>query len=322
MFYHEYPPPPALSPYIQCFWMLEHDYTQPFHDHEHLWADTHVECIFSFGERYYTPRYPTPEDPKPRNHASESPENRQPQNPTREKPENPETRKLRKPAPENRNYPLPQNFILGPLTKQLLLYSKGVTSFIAVRFHPGGLAAFTTHKATDLPDNILPIAKVLPEQTTTLAENLQNQTRETKLRLLTQHFQNLLLPSVPNELQNILALTATLKTHHGMQKIADLAKQFGINPRKLERHFLQYIGLPAKLFARILRFNYAKDLITQNPDISLAALAYETGYADQAHFSKNFRQLFDLSPAQFKARIQKFRTDTSGLGHDVVFVQD
>jgi AraC-like DNA-binding protein len=275
MFYHEYPPPPALSPYIQCFWTLEHDYTQPFHDHEHLWADTHVECIFSFGERYYTPRYP-----------------------------------------------LPQNFILGPLTKQLLLYSNGVTSFIAVRFHPGGLAAFTTHKATDLPDNILPIAKVLPEQTIALAENLQNQTREAKLQLLTQHFQNLLPSSVPTDLQNILALTSTLKTHHGMQKIADLAKQFDINPRKLERHFLQYIGLPAKLFARILRFNHAKDLINQNPDIPLAALAYETGYADQAHFSKNFRQLFNLSPAQFKAQIKKFRTDTKGQGHDVVFIQD
>jgi len=259
--------------------MLEHDYTQPFHDHEHLWADTHVECIFSFGEPYYR-------------------------------------------RSETRNYPLPQNFILGPLTKQLLLYSKGVTGFIAVRFHPGGLAAFTTHKATDLPDNILPLAKVLPEQTIALAENLQNQTREAKLNLLTHHFETLLPPKVPADLQNILALTSTLKTHHGMQKITDLAKQFDINPRKLERHFLQYIGLPAKRFARIIKFNHARELISQNPDISLAALAYETGYADQAHFSKNFRQLFDLSPAQFKAQIKKFRNDTNDKDHDVVFIQD
>ena len=279
MFYHEYPPPPSLQPFIQCFWMLEHDYSQPFHNHEHLWADTHVECIFSFGERYYQ-------------------------------------------KTAARNHPLPENFIIGPLTKQLLLFSKGITGFIAVRFHPGGLAAFYPHNATDLVDNILPIAKLLPPETTTLATQLQNQTREAKLQLLTSHFESI-CPARPHpDLQKILLLASTLKTHHGKDKIADLATQFAINPRKLERHFLQHIGLPAKLFARILRFNHARELIGQNPDIPLAALAYETGYADQAHFSKNFRQLFDCSPAQFKARIKKFRADTNGLGHDVVFVQD
>ncbi|HEY4110058.1 DUF6597 domain-containing transcriptional factor, partial [Puia sp.] len=53
MFYHEYPPPPVLQPYIQCFWMLEHDYREPCHTHEHLWADTHTELLFISGERYY-----------------------------------------------------------------------------------------------------------------------------------------------------------------------------------------------------------------------------------------------------------------------------
>jgi hypothetical protein len=53
MFYREYPPPPELTDHIQCFWALEHDYRNPFHTHEHLWADTHIELIFSYGEPYY-----------------------------------------------------------------------------------------------------------------------------------------------------------------------------------------------------------------------------------------------------------------------------
>lgn len=275
MFYHEYPPPPPLQPYIRCFWMLEHDYREPSHTHEHLWADVHSELIFSTGEPYY--------------------------------------RRL-----ENRKKSLPQNFLLGPQTKQLLLYSDGITGFIAVRFHPWGLNAFSNQKATDLVDNILPI----PEFLHSLAETLQNRSREEKLQLLTSYFATHAPQQIPPEHQKTKAIAEALQSQHGRQKITALTKEFEINPRMLERNFLQYIGLPAKLFARILRFNHARNLIEQNPDIGLAALAYETGYSDQAHFSNNFKQLFDLTPAQFKAKIKRFKAGTNGQDHDVVFIQD
>jgi len=255
--------------------MLEHDYREPFHTHEHLWADTHTELIFSTGEPYYRHE-------------------------------------------ENLKNTLPQNFLLGPQTRQLLLYSDGITGFIAARFLPGGFAAFSTQKATDLVNNILS----LPDSLKSLAKNLQNKSRDEKLQLITNHFVGHVPKQIPPEHQKIQAIAQALRSQHGRQKIAALTKEFEISPRMLERNFLQYIGLPAKLFARILRFNHARNLIDQNPDIGLAALAYETGYTDQAHFSRNFRQLFDLTPAQFKAKIKKFKTDNAGQDHDVVFVQD
>jgi hypothetical protein len=52
MFYREYPPPPELSDHIQCFWALEHDNRDPIHTHEHLWADTQIELIFSYRGPY------------------------------------------------------------------------------------------------------------------------------------------------------------------------------------------------------------------------------------------------------------------------------
>lgn len=292
MFYHEYPPPPALQPFIQCFWMLEHDYREPFHTHEHLWADVHAELIFTTGEPYYR------NDPPGVN------------------PDNTPQR------PEDRKESLPQNFLLGPQTKQTLLYSDGFTGFIAARFHPWGLSTFSSPKATDLIDNILPAIRALKPDCSALVENLQNRSREEKLQLLTSYLETHAPKQLPPEHQKTRAIAAALQAEHGRQTIAALTKEFRINPRMLERNFLQYIGLPAKLFARILRFNHAKNLIEQNPDIGLAALACETGYTDQAHFSRNFRQFFGLSPARFKAKIKKFKTDTAGQDHDVVFVQD
>jgi hypothetical protein len=94
MFYREYPPPPALKDYIQCFWALEHDYRDPSHTHEHLWADTHIELIFSYGERYY--------------------------------------RQI-----DGARTGLPANFVIGPFKKELLLYSDGLTGFVAAVFTLG-----------------------------------------------------------------------------------------------------------------------------------------------------------------------------------------
>ena len=36
MFYKETDPGPELATLIKCFWALEHDYSGPFHNYEHL----------------------------------------------------------------------------------------------------------------------------------------------------------------------------------------------------------------------------------------------------------------------------------------------
>jgi AraC-like DNA-binding protein len=282
MFYHEYPPPPPLNAYIRCFWMLEHDYREPFHTHEHLWADTHTELILSWGERYYR----------------KSEENK------------------------GRKIGLSQNFVIGPQLKQLLLYSNGFTALVAARFHPWGLTAFSKVTPADLVDRVIPAAQVLGSDTATLAARLATEsTSDTKLRLFIDHLLHT-RRRPDTDFETIRRVTAELQLHHGTQRIALLARQFGISPRQLERQFTGLTGLPPKLFAKILRFNHARELIQENPDISLASVAYEVGYADQAHFSRNFRAFFQFTPAQFKARIKAFQSSSNAVDRDVAFVQD
>ena len=52
MFYRETEPGPELASVIKCIWALEHDYSGPFHNHEHLWADANGELIFTYGNSY------------------------------------------------------------------------------------------------------------------------------------------------------------------------------------------------------------------------------------------------------------------------------
>ena len=127
---------------------------------------------------------------------------------------------------------------------------------------------------------------------------------------------NLVIPNVAS-----VSIAKKILAAQGTLKVGDLAKQSGLSPRHLERLFQSETGLSLKMFSRIVRFNHAKRLIEKNPDISLAQLTYETGYSDQAHFSKNFRELFDRSPAEFKRKLKEFQRK-AGDQLDVAFLQD
>jgi AraC-like DNA-binding protein len=214
---------------------------------------------------------------------------------------------------------LPANFFIGPRQKKLLLYSAGVTGLVAIRFKPWGVFPFSIKPMTELTDNITAAEEVFGDETNCLASHMEGQEGARKIQLIRQHFLQKILA---NKVKIASApIGEEINLRNGAVRISELAKRFGIGSRRLERLFRAETGLTAKMFARIVRFNYAKRMIERDPNIDLSRLTYETGYSDQAHFSKNFRELFDYSPADFKLKLRKFSNEAAGQ-IDVEFLQD
>jgi AraC-like DNA-binding protein len=71
------------------------------------------------------------------------------------------------------------------------------------------------------------------------------------------------------------------------------------SPRTLRRRCHEHFGYGPKTLDRILRFQRLLALARTSPRASLAGLAYDVGYADQAHMSREVRDLSGLSPAAF-----------------------
>ena len=214
---------------------------------------------------------------------------------------------------------LPKNFVIGPFKKKLMLFSDGFTGFVAVRFQPWGVVPFARTAIPTLVGNIVAAEEVFGVAIRSIAEQLEGQDRRSKVQILHGYFTRLLRA----ECKQIASAPIAKKilTAQGTLKVCDLAKQSGLSSRHLERLFQSETGLSIKMFSRIVRFNHAKRLIEKNPNISLAQLTYETGYSDQAHFSKNFRELFDRSPAEFKNKLKEFQRE-AGNQIDVAFLQD
>ena len=77
----------------------------------------------------------------------------------------------------------------------------------------------------------------------------------------------------------------------GNLRIADLAAEVGWSRRHLAGRFREETGLAPKAAARVLRFERACDRLRSAARPPLAAVAADLGYVDQAHLSRDFRDL-------------------------------
>lgn len=106
-------------------------------------------------------------------------------------------------------------------------------------------------------------------------------------------------PRVENYVGNERVSRALLLMEQNMSvplKIAALAERLGLSSRQLERLFRDAVGdRPSRVY-RGLRLRYALWLL-ENTRRSVTDVALESGFADCAHFSRNFKQMFKVSPS-------------------------
>ncbi len=81
--------------------------------------------------------------------------------------------------------------------------------------------------------------------------------------------------------------------------ISLMCEQVGINQRKLERIFNQYVGISPKQFQRINRFRGVLHQLEKKRYQDFTLLAYDNEYYDQTHFIKDFKSFSGCTPVEF-----------------------
>ncbi len=87
----------------------------------------------------------------------------------------------------------------------------------------------------------------------------------------------------------------------GAMEVAALATEVGWSRRHLSERFQRELGLTPKVAGRVLRFDRARRLLGRRDRPGLAAVAATCGYYDQAHFTREFRELAGMSPTAWMA---------------------
>ncbi|MEP5072365.1 MAG: helix-turn-helix domain-containing protein, partial [Crocinitomicaceae bacterium] len=85
---------------------------------------------------------------------------------------------------------------------------------------------------------------------------------------------------------------------HGMIDIVQMAEDVQLSTRQLERLFKKVIGLSPKFYCRIIRFNYIFEVMKEQKD-SWIRTALQSGFFDQSHFIKNFKEFTGEEPSNY-----------------------
>jgi AraC-like DNA-binding protein len=99
------------------------------------------------------------------------------------------------------------------------------------------------------------------------------------------------------------AIVEDVETSPELLRVDDLCARFDLSERTLQRLLHKRIGLGPKWLIRRRRLQEAADRL-RDSDAELAGIAAELGYADQAHFTRDFRLATGLTPGEFAARFR------------------
>jgi AraC-like DNA-binding protein len=74
----------------------------------------------------------------------------------------------------------------------------------------------------------------------------------------------------------------------------------GYSHRRFIALFREETGLTPKLFCRLRRFQAIMQQFALDPAAPWSALAFDAGYSDQAHFTRDFREFAGVTPEVYR----------------------
>ena len=180
--------------------------------------------------------------------------------------------------------------------------------YLGIRFRPGQSRHFMEPSARHLTDTYAPAFDILRFPLRQVGDQLLDRSPTQIGTQLNQLLEQHLGKHAPIH-QTIDDAIRCIQASRGTVAIHEIAEDFGCSRRHFERIFLETVGIPAKAFAKIIRFHHAVHLMTGPRRLPLAQIAAELNYADQSHLTHDFKDLTGVPPTRFD-------------GANVAFLQD
>jgi AraC-like DNA-binding protein len=93
-----------------------------------------------------------------------------------------------------------------------------------------------------------------------------------------------------------------LKMRNGRLPIPELAQEFSIGQRQLERLYQNQVGVSPKQYSKLLKVENARLALGRMDVDSSAELAVKLGFYDQPHFIREFSAVMGLTPHSYIKR--------------------
>ena len=196
-----------------------------------------------------------------------------------------------------------KGYFIGILTKAYkMTFEPGVLYFGLKPYTNVGLRCFEKDQSR-LIDHVIPLEEQFADAEGLIRELSDVSTLKKRKDFLLDHHREMLLDETK---RSVLAeyLSVLLCTETPALSMEKMGRETGYSERYTQRLFRKEIGITPKLYSRIIRFQNAIKAIYEDEDNTLAKVAYQLGYYDQAHLIHEFQFFAQLSPTRLLQTIQ------------------
>jgi AraC-like DNA-binding protein len=191
--------------------------------------------------------------------------------------------------------------VVGTMTRPLPVRETGTLDLLGIRFRAGGATPFLRLPAQEITDGALQLDDLWGPEAATLTDRLREAgDTPTRLRILEDALLRHLSARAGEADTRVLAAAGLAEATRGTADVEALVDATGLGRRQLERRFLAVVGISPKTALRVIRFQHALTRLRQSPDAPLSWVALEAGYHDQAHFTREFRELAGETPGAYR----------------------
>lgn len=169
---------------------------------------------------------------------------------------------------------------------------QGHNGVFGVEFRPGCFRPFLNESVSTITDRSIDATEVFDG--TDLPDPVEVETVEQFLRA---H-----LPESDPRAQEAADIVAQIAAKPEITRVDVLASDLCVTVRQLQRLFAEYVGVGPKWVIRRYRLHEVTERLAKGAEIDWSSLASELGYADQAHFVRDFKEMFGESPTWYAER--------------------
>jgi len=168
---------------------------------------------------------------------------------------------------------------------------------VAICFYPGMAYKFIQIPMHTLSDTTATLTDVWGSSATEIEEKMAAAgCNEQRVSLIQQCLFEQMAHA--KEELHIMHCIRQVQLSGGQAPVEKLSCNTGLSQRQLSRKFQEYVGLSPKAYLRVSRFLFSLDHLKTYPAFSLTEIACKSGYYDQAHFIRDYKDYTGYTPGQ------------------------
>jgi hypothetical protein len=177
------------------------------------------------------------------------------------------------------------------------------TGFVfAVKFRPASFHGFYGKPLAALTNKSIDPADVFGAGFSALEANVLEASSPAEMVTITERYLRGRSPAEDENVAFLNGLLPQIESDRSITRVAHLLPLGGGTVRRLQRLFSQYVGVSPKWVIARYRIHEALERVHEDTVKDWVSLALDLGYADQAHFIRDFKALVGTTPLLYRKR--------------------